>query len=72
MSHWYTFEEISIELGISIKSIYFYHERGDGPRVHKFGKHLRVLEADFLEWQQSQLLTTHNRPCKGGLTEGIK
>jgi len=35
---WYTFEEISMQLGIPIKSIYFYHERGDGPRVHKFGK----------------------------------
>ena len=48
MSRWYTFEEISDELGIPIKSIYFYHERGDGPRVHKFGKHLRVLDTDLL------------------------
>ena len=56
MSRWYTFEEISDELGIPIKSIYFYHERGDGPRVHKFGKHLRVLETDFLMWQENQLI----------------
>jgi hypothetical protein len=47
MSRWYTFKEISNELGIPIKSIYFYHERGDGPRVYKFGKHLRVLETDL-------------------------
>jgi hypothetical protein len=56
MSRWYTFEEISNELAIPIKSIYFYHERGDGPRVHRFGKHLRVHEMDFLAWQKNQLL----------------
>ena len=56
MSRWYTFEEISNELGIPIKSIYFYHERGDGPRVHKFGKHLRVLEKDLRMWQENRLL----------------
>lgn len=56
MSLWYTFEEISTQLGIPIKSIYFYHERGDGPRVHKFGKHLRVSEADLLIWQKNQLI----------------
>ena len=56
MSRWYTFEEISIQLGIPVKSIYFYHERGDGPRVHKFGRHLRVLDADLLQWQENQLV----------------
>jgi hypothetical protein len=57
MSRWYTFEEISNELGIPIKSIYFYHERGDGPRVYKFGKHLRVLETDLI----AQELNKHQR-----------
>ena len=56
MSRWYTFKEISKELGIPIKSIYFYHERGDGPRVYKFGKHLRVQETDLLMWQKNQLI----------------
>jgi hypothetical protein len=31
MSRLNTFEEISIQLGIPVKSIYFYHERSDGP-----------------------------------------
>ena len=47
MSRWYNFKEISIQLGIPVKSIYFYHERGDGPRVHKFGRHLRVLDMTY-------------------------
>jgi hypothetical protein len=66
MSRWYTFEEISGQLGIPVKSIYFYHERGDGPRVHKFGKHLRVLDVDLLQWQENQLVKKQNRPGKGG------
>ena len=56
MSRWYTFEEISVQLGIQIKSIYFYHEHDDGPRVHKFDKHLRVLDLDLLQWQENQLV----------------
>lgn len=52
--HWFSFKNISQEMGIPIKSIYLYHERGDGPRVHKFGKHLRVLETDLRLWQEKQ------------------
>lgn len=57
MSRWYTFEAIAQELQIPLKTIYFYHEKGVGPRAHKFGKHLRVLDEDFLNWKQNQLFT---------------
>ena len=57
MSRWYTFEEIATQLSIPLKSIYHYHESGSGPQVHKFGKHLRVLESDFLNWQEKNLLS---------------
>ena len=56
MSRWYTFKEISIQLGIPVKSIYFYHERGDGPRVHKFGRHLRVLDLTYCNGRKTNLL----------------
>jgi hypothetical protein len=56
MSLWYTFEAIANELGIPLKTIYFYHQNGDGPKVHKFGKHLRVHERDLKIWQEKQLL----------------
>jgi excisionase family DNA binding protein len=56
MFRYYTFEQIAQQLGIPLKTIYFYHKRGVGPRVHKFGKHLRVLESDFIQWQEKQLL----------------
>ena len=56
MARWYSFEEIAHELSIPLKSIYHYHERGDGPRVYKFGKHLRVQESDFRTWKEQQFL----------------
>ena len=62
MSRWCTFEEISIQLGIPVKSIYFYHECGDGPRVHKFGKHLRVLKVDYYSGKKTNLLKNKTTP----------
>jgi hypothetical protein len=56
MKVWYTFEEISTELGIPLKSIYMYHRRGDGPRVHRFGKHLRVHQAELAKWHNNKLI----------------
>ena len=56
MFRYYTFEQISQQLDIPLKTIYFYHKRGVGPRVHKVGKQLRVLESDFIQWQEKQLL----------------
>jgi hypothetical protein len=56
MSRWYTFEEISVQLGTPIKNIYFYHKRGDGPRVHKFSKHLRVLDITYCDGEKTNLL----------------
>ncbi len=55
VKRWFTFEEIAAELDIPLQSLYFYRRRGDGPKVHKFGKHLRVLEDDLRAWQSSQL-----------------
>jgi hypothetical protein len=57
MSRWYTFEEIAKELDIPLKSLYFYHESGNGPEVHKFGKHLRVAEVNLREWHNQNQLT---------------
>jgi predicted DNA-binding transcriptional regulator AlpA len=53
---WYTFESIAKELGIPVKTIYFFHKKGVGPRVHKFGKHLRVLEDDYSAWKTKQVV----------------
>jgi len=54
--NWLTFKEISLELKIPLKSIYGYHYRGIGPKACKYGKHLRVLEEDFIKWQEERTL----------------
>lgn len=51
MSTWLTFRDIADELRIPVKSVYLYHQRGDGPPVHKFGKHLRVDPLDYAAWK---------------------
>ena len=57
MPRWYTFEEVAIELAIPLKSIYYYHEQGVGPKVHKFGKHLRVADIHLRDWQDQHQIT---------------
>lgn len=56
MQNFLTFKEMAEILQIPVQSIYLYHYRGEGPTVHKFGKHLRVLEEDFSQWQEKKLL----------------
>ena len=51
---WLTLEDISLELGIPIKSIYYYHENGEGPTAYKFGKHIKVKKEDFDSWVASR------------------
>lgn len=54
---WLTFKEVATELQIPLKSIYGYHYKGIGPKVSKYGRHLRVLETDFIAWQEERAIT---------------
>jgi hypothetical protein len=36
--------------------------------VHKFGKHLRVLETDLLKWQENQLIKNKTALAGAALT----
>lgn len=51
---WLTLEDISLELGIPLKSITYYHENGEGPTAYKFGSHIRVRKQDFDSWVTSR------------------
>jgi predicted site-specific integrase-resolvase len=53
---YFTFKEAADELGIPLKTLYFYHETGIGPVVHKYGKHLRISTHDFQDWQSKHVL----------------
>ncbi len=54
MRQWLTFQEVSQEIRVPLKSLYLYHYRGDGPKTSRFGRHLRVLEADLIKWQEER------------------
>jgi len=55
MNRYYTFKDLSDLLSIPLKSIYYYHKIGQGPKTHKFGKHLRVSETSFQKWQEERI-----------------
>ena len=59
MRNWLTFKEVADELKIPLKTIYGYHYRGLGPKVTRFGRHLRVLETDLLEWQKESVINNN-------------
>jgi predicted DNA-binding transcriptional regulator AlpA len=56
MRRWLTFKEVAEELQIPLKSFYQYHYLGTGPKTHRFGKHLRVLESDLIAWEEESSL----------------
>ncbi len=54
MRKWLKFDEIATEINVPLKSLYLYHYRGEGPKTSRFGRHLRVLEADLIKWQEER------------------
>lgn len=57
MRKWLTFKEVAHELQIPLKSLYYYHYQGNGPKTSRYGRHLRVLEEDLITWQKEQVVT---------------
>ena len=53
-SKWLTLEDVSLELGIPLKTVYYYHKLGQGPVAYKFGKHIRIKKEDFDSWVTSR------------------
>ena len=49
-----TTDEVADLLRVSINTVYFWRQRGVGPRGYKFGKSLRFRRAEVLEWAAAQ------------------
>lgn len=49
--------ELSVLLQVPLNTLYYWKSRGDGPRAHRIGKHLRFAKADVLEWLERQRTT---------------
>ncbi len=45
-----TFADIAEEAALPIRTVYFLHSTGRGPKSMTLGRHLRVKRSDFDEW----------------------
>jgi excisionase family DNA binding protein len=63
-SKWMKIDDIALELGIPLKTIYGYYKNGKGPKAYKFGRHVRVKREDFESWTASSVLTIKSKEDK--------
>ena len=47
---WLTIDELSAEIRVPVSTIYGWRSRGEGPRGHKWGRHVRFARSDVQEW----------------------
>lgn len=45
-------EQLARFLGVPVKTVYRWRERGAGPRAYRIGRHLRFRWADVRRWQE--------------------
>ena len=53
MKEFLTIDEMSNELKVPLKSLYFYFETVSRPKTYRFGKHIRVTREDFNTWVET-------------------
>lgn len=46
--------ELASYLGVPVSTIYDWRTRGQGPRAHRFGKHLKFALSDVQAWIAEQ------------------
>ena len=53
-TEWQSAEELAEELAVPLRTIYVWRSRGQGPRAHKIGRHLRYRRVDVEAWLDRQ------------------
>ena len=53
MTELMTFEEVAKRAKLPLRTLYYLHQKGRGPKATKLGRHLRVTEDDFFAWINS-------------------
>jgi predicted DNA-binding transcriptional regulator AlpA len=49
-----TFMDVATEAKLPIRTVYYLHQSGRGPRTVRLGRHLRVRRNDFESWIDTQ------------------
>ena len=47
---WLTVDELSAEIKVPVSTLYGWRSRGEGPRGHRWGRHVRFARRDVDEW----------------------
>lgn len=51
---WITRQELADRYGVPVKTPAEWASKGTGPRYAKFGRHVRYLMADVIDWEHKQ------------------
>lgn len=55
ITEWLSIDQLSAEIQVPVSTIYQWRSRGEGPRAHKFGRHVRFARQDVDEWQEAKV-----------------
>lgn len=54
-TEWIGIEQLALELGVPVRTVYTWRTKGKGPRGATFGKHVRFRRVDVEKWIESQM-----------------
>lgn len=46
--------DVAAEAQLPIRTVYYLHQSGNGPKTVRLGRHLRVRRSDFESWIEHQ------------------
>jgi predicted DNA-binding transcriptional regulator AlpA len=60
---WLTRQELADRYGLPVKTPAEWASKGTGPRYAKFGRHVRYLLSDVLDWERKQFTEEKRHPA---------
>jgi len=60
---WTTRQELADRYGVPVKTPAEWASKGTGPRYAKFGRHVRYLMADVIDWEHKQFAEDKRHPA---------
>jgi predicted DNA-binding transcriptional regulator AlpA len=60
---WLTRQELADRYGLPMKTPAEWASKGTGPRYAKFGRHVRYLLSDVMDWEREQFAAEKRHPA---------
>jgi predicted DNA-binding transcriptional regulator AlpA len=60
---WLTRQELADRYGLPVKTPAEWASKGTGPRYAKFGRHVRYLLSDVMDWERKQFAEEKRHPA---------